>query len=220
MELTIREIREELMQEFSYISGYDLVRLFDYVHNTNFSPRINKKSVNENRDLEVRLRMIVGKILENAEPSVLIDIYQFWKFNKKNTSILFEELDRERIEQVGKFEKSANALFKMIKDKGFDIRYIIDDQNRTISIELFEDDGGFMQVVEFIYDEFLDKEFNQNKDWKLIATQGNIIVLTYSPETLVKLSADESKPDNKIKYDSEREKTKEVGAWDGNNNRD
>jgi len=77
MELTIREIKEELIQEFSYISGYDLVRLFDYIHNTNFSPKINKKSVNENRDLEVRLRMIVSKILENADHSSLVDIYQF-----------------------------------------------------------------------------------------------------------------------------------------------
>jgi len=52
----------------------------------------------------------------------------------------------------------------MIKDKGFDIKYIVDDQNRTVSIELFEDDGGFMDVVEFITDNFIDKEFNQNKD--------------------------------------------------------
>jgi hypothetical protein len=216
MELTIREIKEELIQEFSYISGFDLVRLFDYVHNTNFSPKINKKSVNENKDLEVRLRMIVSKILESAEPSSLVDIYQFWKFNRKDTAILFEELDKERIEQNGKFEKAADALFKMIKGKGFDIRYIVDDQNRTISIELFEDGGGFMEVIEFITDEFIDKEFNQNKDWKFIGTQGNIIIVTYNPDTNVKI--DDKKPSDKIEYDSEREKTKEVGAWDGSNN--
>jgi len=77
MKLSIQEIKNELREEFSFICGYDLVRLYDYIHKTSFSKKVSRSSVNENKNLNGRLRMLVSAILESADPSDLIDIYQF-----------------------------------------------------------------------------------------------------------------------------------------------
>lgn len=211
MQITLKEIKSELKNEFSYINNYDLIRLYDYVYKTNFSQKINETSVNRNDQLESRLRMFVNIILEKAEPSDLFDIYNFWKFNKENTKTLFESLDTLLVEQSATFSKASSEIIKKIGNK-FDIVANVDPQNRIVSIEMIES-GNFTEIVEYIYDEFLDKEMNQNGDWKMIANQSNILVLLYNP----KISGDvgETKPSDKIEYDSEREKTTKVGEWNG-----
>jgi len=90
-----------------------------------------------------------------------------------------------------------------------------DETGRTISIEIIED-GNFSDIVEYIHDEFLDKEFNVNGDWKMIANQTNILILSYVPEFSAELEKPE-KPSEEIEYDSEREKTIEIGEWNGKN---
>lgn len=200
--LTIKEIREELSREFSYISNYDMLRLFDYVFKQKFSLKLNEKRVNENEELDSKLRMFVRQIVEKATDSDLADIYMFWKCGKKNTKSLFEALDKEKLEQDTKFESAVKTIIDKVDGKASHVTYNIDDSQRILTIELHEEGGSFMDTVEFLYDEFLDKEFNQNGDWKLMAKQGNIIVLVYNPE----VSEVDIKVPEKIKYDPEREK--------------
>jgi hypothetical protein len=214
MKLDIREVKDELKQEFSFISGHDMVRLYDYAFKTDFARKINKESVDRNEKLQTKIKMFISKILEHSEPSDLVDIYNFWKFGKKDTKSLFENLDRILVEQQTKFLKAVESLVKKLESK-FDIQWNCDETGRTFSVEIIED-GNFSDIVEYIHDEFLDKEFNVNGDWKMIGNHGNILILSYTPEITADIEEPQS-PSNKIEYDSERETTKKVGEWNGKN---
>jgi len=214
MKINIREIKDELKQEFSFISGYDMVKLYDYAFKTDFAKKVNETSVNSNQHLNMRMGMLISKILENAEPSDLVDIYNFWRFDKKDTKVLFERLDRTLLEQKTKFQKAVDSITGKLQKK-FDIQYNVDETGRTLSVEMIED-NNFSDIVEYIHDEFLDKEFNVNGDWKMIGNHGNILILSYTPEITADIE-EPKKPSDKIEYDSEREKTKKIGEWDGKN---
>lgn len=200
--LTIKEIKQELNEEFSFISNFEMMKLFDYVHKTKFSSKLNEKRINEDERLEINLRMFVKQILEKANDSDIADLYMYWRNGKRNTKFLFEQLDKEKLEQNSKFESAASSMINKIKNKVENVRFNIDDSQRILTIELYEDGGSFIETVQFLYDEFLDKEFNQNGDWKLMAKQGNIIVLIYNPKGS---EIDVDVPE-KIEYDSKREK--------------
>jgi len=73
-------------------------------------------------------------------------------------------LDKEKLEQNSKFESAASSMINKIKNKVENVRFNIDDSQRILTIELYEDGGSFIETVQFLYDEFLDKEFNQNGD--------------------------------------------------------
>jgi len=75
--LTIKEIKQELNEEFSFISNFEMMKLFDYVHKTKFSSKLNEKRINEDERLEINLRMFVKQILEKANDSDIADLYMY-----------------------------------------------------------------------------------------------------------------------------------------------
>jgi len=175
---SIHAIKEDLRSIFATASCHDLIKFYDYASGTRFHKKLSENI--DNNYLDNKLRIAFDQIIENTKPSLLYDLWNFAVNKKGNTRKFFEGVDRERAEQMGKYGKAVKKILKKIEDKGFEIQVDAHPGEGGLHIELMSTpDSCYMDFIDFIYDEFLNKE--EGGDWMLVTKSGNAISLSYTP---------------------------------------
>jgi len=175
---SIHAIKEDLRSIFATASCHDLIKFYDYASGTRFHKKLSENI--DNNYLDNKLRIAFDQIIENTKPSLLYDLWNFAVNKKGNTRKFFEGVDRERAEQMGKYGSAVKKILKKIEDKGFEVLVDAHPGEGGLHIELVSTpDSCYMDFIDFIYDEFLNKE--EGSDWMLVTKSGNAISLSYTP---------------------------------------